>query len=76
MGKETKKVEVGDKAITTTVSEIKPGIKTSEFWLSLAAIAAMILASLADKMPPQWAAIATAVVAGLYAYSRGMAKKG
>ena len=54
---------------------IKPGVKTSEFWMSLAAISATIISSVMGNLPPQWAAISAAVVAGLYAYSRGQAKK-
>ena len=75
MAKKTEKIEAGDRAITKTVSDVKPGVKTSEFWFLLAAAVANIITVLADKMPASWAAIAAIVAAGLYAISRGLAKK-
>jgi hypothetical protein len=53
----------------------KPGYRTSEFFVTLAVGLAVLIASIADYLPPRYAAIASAVVAGLYAVSRGLAKQ-
>lgn len=53
----------------------KPGVKTSELWLSLAVIVGQLVAALSDSLKPQWAAIGSSVVAALYALSRGQAKQ-
>jgi hypothetical protein len=53
---------------------LKPGIKTSEFLSSLLFVLGTLIASLTDKLDPKWAAIGSAVVVGLYALSRGLAK--
>ena len=53
----------------------KPGYKTTEFWLTIAANVAAILAAVADVLPPDKAALVLAVSNGIYAVSRGMAKK-
>jgi type IV secretory pathway protease TraF len=52
----------------------KPGYKTTEFLVTLAVGLAVLIASVADYLPPRYAAISASVVAGLYAVSRGLAK--
>jgi magnesium-transporting ATPase (P-type) len=52
-----------------------PGIYTTEFWGSAAAVLAAWILSFLDVIPPQYGAIASAVAAVLYAISRGIAKK-
>lgn len=54
----------------------KPGYKTTEFWLTIAVNVAGILATVADVVDVKTAAILLAVSNGLYAISRGQAKKG
>jgi hypothetical protein len=52
----------------------KPGYKTTEFWLTIFAIAAPTIEAIAGNLPAQWAAIASGVATGMYAFSRGLAK--
>jgi hypothetical protein len=54
---------------------VKSGFKTTEFWVTNLASVGAILASVAGFLPPQYAALATALAGGLYAVSRGLAKK-
>lgn len=53
---------------------MKPGWKSSEFWLTLAVNVAALVATLADALPPRYAAFAATVSTGLYALARGWAK--
>jgi hypothetical protein len=52
----------------------KPGYKTTEFWLTIAANVAAILATVAEVLPPEWGAIAVVISNGIYSVSRGVAK--
>lgn len=52
------------------------GYQTSEFWLTGAVIVANIAAMAAGILPPAYAAIATALSAGLYAAARAYTKAG
>lgn len=54
----------------------KPGIQTSEFWFGVAVAVGTLIAALSDALSPRYAAIASAVVAGLYAIGRGQSKQG
>ena len=60
--------------ITPVTSTPKPGYKTTEFWLTLAVNVAALLATVAQVLPPKFAAIAAAISSGLYAVSRGFSK--
>ena len=53
---------------------MKPGYKTTEFWGGVAASGVNWLAAIAGDLPERYAAIATGIVAGAYAFSRGLAK--
>jgi hypothetical protein len=53
---------------------LKPGVRTTEFWLTLAVNAGALIASFADALPPRYAALAATVSTGLYALARGWAK--
>ncbi len=55
---------------------MKPGLKTTEFWLTIATNVAALAAALADALPPRYAALAGAVSTGLYSIARGWAKSG
>jgi len=55
---------------------MKPGYKTTEFWAAVAVSLGTIIASISQVLPPKYAAIASTVVAALYAISRGWAKSG
>ncbi len=55
---------------------MRRGIHTSEFWLTVATAAGSVAASLQGVLPPRYAAIAGATATGLYAVSRGLAKRG
>ena len=55
---------------------MKPGIKTTELWLTLATDVGVIAASLAGVLPASDAAIASAVSTVAYSIARGIAKNG
>lgn len=66
-----------------TVEEVKPGYKTTEFWLtSVASLLGLLFASGiiapegTDGLSKAFALIATALTAMGYSVSRGLAKKG
>ena len=52
------------------------GFKTTEFWLTAISIVASISAMVAGMLPAEYAAIATALSAGLYAAARAYTKAG
>lgn len=58
--------------------ETRPGVTTTEFWTSLFTGLYMVAntTGVVDQIPKSWAAVATAVIAGAYAVSRGQAKSG
>jgi len=53
---------------------LKPGYKTTEFWVTALTSAAALVAALSGHLSPRYAAIAAAVSTGLYAIGRGLAK--
>lgn len=53
---------------------MKPGYRTSEFLATVALAVALGASAIADKLPPRYAAIASAVAVAGYAISRGIAK--
>jgi len=53
---------------------MKPGYKTTEFWIAVIVAAASFVASVADKLPPRYSALASAAVAVGYSLARGLAK--
>lgn len=53
---------------------MKPGYKTTEFWVALLVSLGVLVAALADQLPPKYAALASAVSGAAYAISRGLAK--
>lgn len=52
------------------------GWRTTEFWISATTIVATVLGAVSGMLPAEWAGTISAVVSGLYAFSRGMAKRG
>ena len=52
----------------------KAGYLTTEFWLTVAVNVAVFISAIQSYLPAHWAAIAGAVVTGIYAVSRGLAK--
>lgn len=54
--------------------QLTAGLKTTEFWLTLATSTAAILMALNGVLPAQWAVVVTAIANGLYALARGWAK--
>jgi len=54
---------------------VKPGIRTTEFWVTAIVIAGSALDALAGSLPDRYAGVAAAVASGLYALSRGLAKR-
>jgi hypothetical protein len=55
---------------------MKPGYKTTEFYVALAPIVGAFLATLLGNLPDKYAAIASSVSAVGYAFSRGFTKAG
>lgn len=53
---------------------MKPGWKTSEFWITGLTIAGLVASSVAAPLAPRYAAIGAAISAGAYTLSRGLAK--
>jgi hypothetical protein len=77
------RVALDDEAVKDVISDVAPliketkdGWKTTEFWLTLAGLAAVNLNGVVMTLPDKYQAIGSAVVIGLYALSRGAAKKG
>ena len=76
-GSETTGRRVGRRGFVTGTTEARPGIMTTEFWLSLAMAIAVIVAgyvSDAFSVDTGWALGAGLIAA--YALSRGLAKAG
>jgi hypothetical protein len=53
---------------------MKPGWKTSEFWITGLSIIGLVASSAASSLSPKYAAIGVAISGGAYALSRGLAK--
>jgi len=53
---------------------MKPGYKTSEFWITALSIAGLVASSAASNLSPKYAAIGASVSGAAYAISRGLAK--
>ena len=58
--------------------ETKPGVKTTEFWVSIFTGGWMFLntVGVTDQIPNTWSSIALAIIGAAYAVSRGQAKQG
>ena len=54
----------------------KAGWKTTEFWVAVSGMVAGVVAAVQGYLPAEAAAWAGAGIAGLYAFSRGLAKQG
>ena len=66
--------QIGNNGDIKISNGVKPGIKTTEMWISLAVVAAAILGTFADKTDGNWGLACAVISAGLYALSRGLAK--
>lgn len=53
---------------------MKPGWKTSEFWVTTLSIVGLVASSAASTLSPRYAAIGVSVSGAAYAISRGLAK--
>jgi hypothetical protein len=53
------------------IHPVKPGVKTTEFWVTVVAMAT----ALAEHVPAPWGWITLAVANAAYALSRGLAKQ-
>ena len=56
-------------------NETKPGIKSTEFWLTIASNFAAILLTVSGAVDPKIGGIMMAVANGIYAITRGWVKK-
>lgn len=54
---------------------MKPGWKTTEFWVTVATDVGVVAASAAGVLPEKYAALAASVSVVAYNISRGLAKK-
>jgi hypothetical protein len=61
-------------AAPVTITPVKPGTRTTEFWLTLLVNGAAVAGGLAHVLPGPWAAVAAAVATAAYSLSRGLAK--
>lgn len=68
-------IQMAEEPVTPTNEVTKPGYKTTEFWLTIVSNAIMILGALDGKIDPKVAAIALAVLNGVYTALRGYVKK-
>lgn len=55
---------------------MKPGWKTSEFWVTATTIFGAFCSAAAGRLDGKWAALVAGIGAASYAYSRGHAKSG
>ena len=53
---------------------MKPGYKTTEFYVALLTIVGATIAALAGNLSPKYAALAAAISTAAYAIARGLAK--
>jgi len=53
---------------------MKPGYKTTEFWVAIIIAVSTFVASLADALGPKYAALSSSIVGAGYAVARGLAK--
>lgn len=53
---------------------LKPGHKTTEFWVTVLTVAGLVIASSTTALPPRYAAIGAAISTGCYAIARGLSK--
>lgn len=53
---------------------MKPGYKTTEFWISLLIIVGSSAFAVADKLPARYASWASSVAGAAYMLARGLAK--
>jgi hypothetical protein len=60
---------------TMMTAKTKPGWKTTEFWMTIAANLAAIIGAFADMLPPEKAVLLIAASNGLYAIARGQTKR-
>jgi len=57
---------------------VKSGVKTSELWVTVVAVAGSILTALSTSLPGEWkiaALVCSGLAAAAYSISRGLAKK-
>lgn len=54
---------------------MKPGWKTTEFWVTVLASVGAVAAAAQGVLPDKYAALAVAFSSAAYAISRGLAKK-
>jgi hypothetical protein len=59
---------------TVAVPDLKAGIKTTEFWLTILASASALIAQYQGALPEPWGTIAVAVVGTIYTCARAYVK--
>lgn len=55
---------------------LKPGYKTTEFWVVVLTTIATLAGQLDGLVPPPWGVVISGIAAAAYAISRGLAKSG
>jgi len=63
------------KNIVAPSGETKPGLFTTEFILTFLVNLAIFCSALGDVLPAKWAALASSISVGAYAFARGLAKE-
>lgn len=58
------------------IKSIRPGLKTSEFWMSFVPVVGSVAATLSQNInvESKWGLIASALASAAYTISRGLAK--
>ena len=54
---------------------VKPGLKTTEFWLSITTAVVGIVGQFSEVIPGPWGTVLAAIATAGYAVSRGFAKQ-
>ena len=61
--------------VKTMDNEVKPGWKTTEFWITAIAAGLTMIQSMQGSIPHPWGEIVIAIMAAAYSIARTIAKK-
>lgn len=54
---------------------VKPGYKTTEFWMSVLASASGLIGQIQGSIPEPWGVVAATIITAAYTVARAIAKK-
>lgn len=55
---------------------MKAGVRTTEFWVTVATDVGLVASAIQGSLSPRWAALGAAVSTVAYSIARGLAKQG